>query len=206
MKQSTPPGFPPELDATPAQVEQLTAYVALLEKWQARINLVGRGTLDDIWRRHILDSAQLRSFLPHADKPIIADLGSGAGFPGLVLAILGAGEVHLIESDTRKAAFLNEVRRVTGANVTVHAERIEVYSGPPPDIVVSRALAPLAALLGYAHQIGHDNTRAVFLKGRQWQDELTAAQASWHIDLLHQPSVADPAGVVLDIHAFRPLT
>ncbi|MEQ8667292.1 MAG: 16S rRNA (guanine(527)-N(7))-methyltransferase RsmG [Rhodospirillales bacterium] len=193
---------PPELDATADQLERLTTYLSLLQKWQARINLVGAGTLTDAWRRHILDSAQLRRYLPDG-SPIIADLGSGAGFPGLVLAILGAGRVHLIESDGRKAAFLNEARRITEAPATVHPVRIESYTGPVADVVVSRALAPLDALLGHAETALKPGGKALFLKGRQWQDELTAARGAWHIEATHHPSLADPAGVVLDIDAFN---
>ena len=196
--------IPSELEATGEQVERLTAYLELLEKWQARINLVGAATLEDAWRRHILDSAQLRRHLP-SGAPVIADLGSGAGFPGLVLAILGAGPVHLIESDGRKAAFLNEARRITGADATVHPVRIESYSGPRADAVVSRALAPLARLLDYAERVAKPGGKALFLKGRQWEDELTEARAAWHIETSHHPSLADPAGVVLDIDAFNRL-
>ena len=203
MKHS--PRIPPELIATPAQIEALTAYLALLEKWQAKINLVSSSTLPDAWRRHVLDSAQLAPIVSReTDTPVIADLGSGAGFPGMVLAVLGVGALHLVESDGRKAAFLNEVRRTTGAKAVVHAARIEDYTGPAPDIVISRALAPLDKLLGYASRIAKPDARAVFLKGRQWRDELTAARTAWHIEVDHYPSVADPDGVILDIHAFKP--
>lgn len=204
VKQS--PALPPEIGATADQIERLVAYLAVLEKWQRRINLVGRATLGDAWHRHILDCAQLVPVIRSWPmKPMIADLGSGAGLPGMVLAILGAGPVHLIESDGRKAAFLNEARRLTEADATVHPVRLEAYAGPTPDLVVARALAPLDRLLGYARAVAAPSGRALFLKGRQWRDELTAARAAWHIEFTHQPSLADPAGVVLDIHAFRPL-
>lgn len=196
--------IPEALNVTPDQADRLAAYLELLEKWQARINLVGATTLDDPWRRHILDSAQLADFIEPGGSSVIADLGSGAGFPGLVLAILGVGAVHLIESDGRKAAFLNEARRVTGAAVTVHAVRIEDYDGPRANVIVSRALAPLGKLLGYASGVSTARARALFLKGRHWRDELTAARATWHIESTQHPSLADPSGVVMDIHAFRP--
>jgi len=197
---------PSALTASADQVDKLKTYLSLLEKWQAKINLVSNTTLADAWHRHILDSAQLAPFVTTGgERPVVADLGSGAGFPGMVLAILGVGDVHLVESDTRKAAFLNEVRRATGADVTVHAVRIENYEGPMADIIVSRALAPLDKLLGYARDVARPGARAVFLKGRQWQDELTGARAAWHIELEKYPSVADPDGVILDIHEFDTL-
>lgn len=204
MKHSTPSAA--EIGATPEQMDRLAAYLDLLEKWQAKINLVGASTLDDPWRRHILDSAQLMRYLPATTaghRPVIADLGSGAGFPGMVLAILGAGDVHLIESDGRKATFLGEARRVTEADATVHRCRIEAYDGPRAGIVTARALAPLSALLTYAEHAGKPGARALFLKGRQWRDELTEAEAVWHTELIHHPSLADEAGAVLDIHVFR---
>jgi len=195
-----------EIGATPDQTERLSTFLDLLEKWQAKINLVGASTLDDPWRRHILDSAQLMRYLPETAgpaRPVIADLGSGAGFPGLVLAILGAGDVHLIESDGRKAAFLAEARRITEADAAVHRCRIEVYDGPKADVVTARALASVTTLLGYAERVGKPGARALFLKGRQWRDELTEAEAVWHTELIHHPSLADAAGAVLDIHVFR---
>src|SRR5260221_2069883 len=126
--------------------ERLERYVATLLRWQPTINLVSRGTLDDLWRRHLLDSAQLLPHMP--DCGPIVDLGSGAGFPGLVLAILGAPDVHLVESDSRKAAFLREAARAAGAAVTVHNAPIETVSVPAAAIT-ARALAPLTPLLPY---------------------------------------------------------
>ncbi len=195
-----------EIGATDDQMARLSAYLELLEKWQAKINLVGKETLDNAWRRHVLDSAQLMPYLQkhRADAPpVVADLGSGAGFPGLVLAILGVTDVHLIESDGRKAAFLAEARRVTGARATIHNCRIEAYDGPPADVITARALAPLVKLLEYADAIGKPGARAVFLKGRRWADELTEAQTVWHIEHVHHPSLADAASAALEIHVFR---
>jgi len=194
------------LGATGEQMERLRAYLELLERWQSKINLVGRATLDDAWRRHVLDSAQLVRYLPETAGPApraIADMGSGAGFPGLVLAILGAGDVQLIESDGRKAAFLAEARRVTEAPAAVHRCRIEDYAGPAADVVTARALAPLADLLSLAEAVAGPGARALFPKGRSWAAELTEAQTLWHIEHVHHPSLADAAGAVLEIHAFR---
>ncbi|HSK39193.1 MAG TPA: 16S rRNA (guanine(527)-N(7))-methyltransferase RsmG [Arenibaculum sp.] len=189
-------------------LDRFDAYGALLRRWQPRINLVSRSTLDTLEHRHILDSAQLHPLLP-ADARIVADLGSGAGFPGLVLAILGVPEVHLIESDTRKCAFLREAARITGTPVTVHNRRIEHVEPFRADVVTARALAPLTELLAYAEPFlgkggGADGGKdgiCLFLKGRQADDELTLAREHWKIQAEKIDSITDPAGIVLRIRA-----
>ncbi len=138
-----PEGFARLVPVSRETLARLEAWLAELRRWQARINLVGETTLADPWRRHILDSAQLLRLLPPGTRRLV-DLGSGAGLPGLILAILGVPEVHLIESDRRKAAFLLTCKGRLGlANVTVHAERAERVSLPPADVVTARAFAPL---------------------------------------------------------------
>jgi len=175
---------------------RLAAYVELLLKWNAKINLVGPKTLDDPWTRHILDSLQLKPFLPAARCRLV-DLGSGAGLPGLILAILGVGDVHLIESDARKCAFLREAARVTETLVTIHNLRIEAAPAIPADVVTARALAPLAELLPLAARFLGPGGRAVLLKGARWAEELTIAQKSWHMVVSDHPSVTDPAARIL---------
>lgn len=177
---------------------RLEALVALLDKWQARINLVGRGTLADVWRRHILDSAQLAPLLPAAPRTVV-DLGSGAGFPGLVLAILGVPGVHLIESDGRKCAFLQEAARATGAAVTIH--RLRAESAPPlvADAITARALAPLADLLDLAEKFLAPHTICVFPKGRGAEEELTDAQKTWMMTATRIASVTDSDATVLKL-------
>ncbi len=159
---------------------ELTLYEELLRRWQAKINLVAPNTLNEIWWRHFADSAQVLAAAPKA--VLWADLGSGAGFPGLVTALLledrPGARVHLFESDQRKAAFLRAVSRETGAPATVHAERIE--TGLPPlagqiQAVSARALAPLGKLVELAREPLEKGAIAVFLKGEEWRDELTAA-------------------------------
>src|SRR6516162_5253130 len=157
---------------------RLAAYVALLEAWSTRINLVGRATLADPWRRHILDSAQLRPFVPAAARSLV-DLGSGAGFPGLVLAILGVPGVALVEADSRKCAFLVEAARITGARITVLATRIEALSPRPFDVVTARALAPLERLIGLARPLLATDGLCLFLKGADTAAELTLARRRW---------------------------
>src|SRR3954447_8900061 len=183
-------------------LDRLTAYLDLLRRWQRTINLVGAGTLDDPWRRHILDSAQLVRFLPDGARRLV-DLGSGAGLPGLVLAILGVPEVHLIESDRRKATFLREAARVAATPVTAHARRIEAAPPLAADVVTARALAPLPNLLPLAARFATPTTRCLFLQGRQVETELTEAARGWTMEVQRQPSLSDAEGCVLIISGWQ---
>ena len=182
--------------------ERLEIYAALLCKWQQRINLVSGSTLADLWRRHMLDSGQLFRYLPTATR-VVVDLGSGAGFPGLVLAAMGVPEVHLVESDVRKCAFLREAARAMAVPVTVHTARIEKVAPFSADVVTSRALAPLSELLDYAAPFFlHPEDRAkpgecLFLKGRTGEDELTVALKEWNMVIERHTSLSDPDGLIL---------
>jgi 16S rRNA (guanine527-N7)-methyltransferase len=168
---------------------KLAIYAELLQKWQKKINLVGSSTIGDLRARHFDDSLQLLP-LAGAWRNWI-DLGSGAGFPGMVIAI-AAGDsekkIHLIESDKRKAAFLREVSRETCANVEIHADRIErvlpeLLSTTHFDIVSARALAPLEVLIGYARPILEKGGFGLFLKGKGLSNELTAAATDGSVNL-----------------------
>lgn len=187
-------------------VDRLTAYADLLMKWQRRINLVSATTLGDLWRRHMLDSAQLLALLPAGAQSVV-DLGSGAGFPGLVLAILGVPEVHLIESDQRKCIFLAEAARAAGltagANPVIHNRRIETITGLNADAVTARACAPLDQLLSYAQKFLWHDGKALFLKGAAVEEELTAAHKNWTMELERFPSASDPTGCILRIGQVR---
>jgi len=199
----TPEQFAVEANVSRETLERLAAYAALLTRWQATINLVGRDTLDDLWRRHMLDSVQLVRYLP-AGARVVTDLGSGAGFPGLVLSIVADIHVHLVESIGRKTAFLQEAARVTRARVTIHRDRIESVDPWPSDAVTSRALAPLPELLKLAAPFLVAATPGIepvclFLKGAQAEQELTDARKSWKIVVERFPSLAEPAGCVLRI-------
>lgn len=175
---------------------RLDAYVALLERWQNVKNLVGPDTLADVWSRHVADSTQLAEHAPL--QGLWVDLGSGAGFPGLVLAILAAetatARVVLIESNARKAAFLREVTRVTGAPAEVHVARVElvVPTLPGAAVVTARALAPLATLLDWANPLLTTGTIGLFPKGRDAEAELTAARRRWRFDADLLPSRTAP--------------
>jgi len=175
--------------------QHLERYVALLRKWQPAINLVGPRTLEDVWRRHMLDSAQLA---PLASGGRWLDLGSGAGFPGLVLAIMGVGAVDLVESDGRKAAFLATVARETGASARIHAVRLESLTpGEPYDVITARALAPLPSLLDWTARFRDSRTVCLFPKGQDVEAELTQAAKCWKFTAERVPSQTDPRGSIL---------
>ncbi len=183
--------------------DRLAVYLALLSRWQKRINLVGGRSLEDGWRRHFLDSAQLWPHLPRGATSLV-DLGSGAGFPGLVLGIMGVAEVHLIESDSRKCAFLREAARETGTAVTIHTARIEDLTPWPVDIVTARALAPLDRLLPMAYPFLDLGAEGLFLKGKGVFEELTAAEKSWMMTIATFSSQSDPDGVILHVKNVHP--
>lgn len=181
---------------------RLALYGDLLERWQKRINLVGPDTIPSLWSRHFLDSAQLFPLLPHHTHRLV-DMGCGAGFPGLVLAVMGASDVHLIESDARKCAFLREVARVTETPVTIHNARIEAVAPLGAAVVTARALAPVEKLLGWAHRHLTEGGQCLFLKGRGVDDELTRAAKEWNIAAQRVPSLSDPSGTILHLHEVR---
>jgi 16S rRNA (guanine527-N7)-methyltransferase len=189
-------GFAEIIPVSRETLARLEAYAALLTQWSARINLVGPETIADLWRRHILDSAQLQRFVPAAARNLI-DLGSGAGFPGLVLAILGVPGVELVEADSRKSAFLREAARITGTSVTLRPCRIAAVTPHPADVVTARALAPLDRLLDLAAPFLTDDSLCLFLKGEQVENELTLTGKGWTMNASIEPSLSDRRGVVL---------
>ena len=202
MSPLTPSEFAETLGVSRETVARLQAYVDLLSSWNRRINLVSAASLEDVWRRHILDCGQIIRHIG-AEARLLVDLGSGAGLPGLVLGILGVPEVHLIDVDQRKAAFLREAARVTGTRATVHAARIEAVRRFPADVVTARALAPSPQLLEQAVRFVGDRTVCLFLKGRDLHDELTAAQEKWIMRTQILASLADPTGHILRVEGLR---
>ncbi len=184
--------------------DRLATLVELVRRWQPAVNLIARSTLPVIWSRHIVDSAQLAPLLPESTRCLV-DLGSGAGFPGLVLAVLGVPEVHLTESDQRKAAFLREAARTLAVPVAVHACRIDQADLPRADVVTARALAPLTDLLRFSTRFRGPDCVCLFLKGRRVDQELTATAGSWHMLVERLNSVTDPAGTILRLHAVAPV-
>ena len=191
--------------------DRLVTYANLLRRWQKTINLVAPSTLDDVWHRHFTDSAQLWKFRP-SDAQKWLDLGSGAGFPGLVLAILGAEKAAthhiLVESDSRKAAFLREVARATGITVDILCMRIENPETrvkiSSVDCITARALAPLPRLLEVAAPYFKSSTLAMFLKGRDVAAEIEQAVQDWRFDYALEPSVTDEDARVVLLKALKP--
>ena len=177
---------------------QFEAYLTLLEKWQRRINLVANSSMADVWRRHILDSAQLFRFCPPNTKKIL-DVGSGAGFPGLVLAIMGDFQVDLVESDQRKAIFLSTVIRSLGLSAKVHNQRVESLPTLRPDVVTARALAPVSKLMKLIENQISADTVCLFLKGASVEDELTDFKSYSTMVSVNHPSLSGPNGVVLEL-------
>lgn len=186
--------------------DQLEALTLTLGRWQKAINLVGKATLEDIWVRHILDSAQLAPLIPRTAKNL-TDLGSGGGFPGLVVAAMRPDlEVTLIESDARKGAFLGEAGRRMGlANQPkVVISRIEAAPPAKADVVTARALAPLSQLLVWASPHRADPAICLFHKGKGWQGEVSEAQKDWDLEAQPFSSVTDRESVLLRVAQFSP--
>ena len=179
-------------------LDRLGRYVELLLSWQRAVNLVGPGTLNDVWSAHILDCAQLLPHLPPAARSLI-DIGSGAGLPGLVLAIMGHPGVHLVEKDGRKCEFLREAARITRTQVQIHNVRIEDMKPFPVDVVTARACAPLDKLLRYSAPFLGKSGVCVYLKGSRWESELTQAKKSWNIVCAAFRSTSSRHGSILRI-------
>ena len=182
--------------------DRLQAFAQLFLRWNQRINLVASSTQDDLWRRHILDSAQLARLDPQARRWV--DMGSGGGFPGLVLAFLLAergGSIDLVESNRKKAAFLQTAIGTFNLPARVVAQRIDASHAlvSMPEIVTARALAPLPALLELAEPWLTAGARALFHKGRDYRREVEESAHRWRFDLLEHPSLIDADSVVLDI-------
>ncbi len=197
-----PSDFQKDTSVSRETLERLEAYRDLLVSWNSKVNLVGDSTIGALWWRHMLDSAQLWPLIPESTGSVL-DLGSGAGFPGLVLAIMGCPEVHLVEADQRKAAFLREAARITGTPVQIHAQRIEDVTAFPASAIVARALAPLDRLLTLVEPFLGPGTICLFLKGQNVGDELTATHKMWRIALDQRPSRTDPAATILCISEVR---
>ncbi|MBX9911678.1 MAG: 16S rRNA (guanine(527)-N(7))-methyltransferase RsmG [Beijerinckiaceae bacterium] len=186
--------------------ERLALLVAELERWQVAKNLVSSATLGEVWTRHIADSLQIFNLAPEARRWL--DLGSGGGFPGLVIGVClaekGVGHIDLVESNARKCAFLRHAARITGAPVTVHAARIEDavagFSGKI-DVVTARALAPLPLLLEWCNELLRTGALGLFPKGQHLEQELTEASKYWKIQASTISSVTDEAARILMVRA-----
>ncbi len=184
---------------------RLDTLVTTLDRWQAKTNLVAPNTLDEIWTRHIADSAQLVALAPPEPARWV-DIGSGGGFPGLVVAAIlsGTTDIHLVESNGKKAAFLREASRAMGVSANIHAERAEAaLAGLSADVVTARALAPLTALLGIAAPLLKTGAVGLFPKGREASAELTEAEKSWRFRASFHPSLTDEIARIVRVEAFE---
>ena len=186
-----------EQNVSRESLEKLRAYDALLHKWQKTINLVSRNTLNESWERHILDSVQVAENVSR-ESSVLYDLGSGGGFPGLVISMLRPDlDIHLIESDQRKCSFLRAVSRETQTPVTVHNARIETVELPAPDVVTARALASLDVLLKYCEKWANPALYALFLKGARYEEEVDLALKNYDVKTKVLPSqIASDSAIV----------
>lgn len=179
---------------------RLTQYAETLVKWQNAVNLVGANTLSDLWRRHFLDSAQLLDHIPQSSgrRQSLLDVGSGAGFPGMVLAICRSDlDVHLVESNAKKSAFLQEVSRITETAVTVHSTRLADIAPFAADFITARACAGLSRLLIMVGPFQSPATVCLFHKGADVERELTEARKQWKMRVARIPSRSAASGSVL---------
>lgn len=194
-------------------IDRLELYARLLSQWQKALNLVSAKTLESVWHRQFADSAQLVRFAPEAKRWV--DLGSGAGFPGLVVAILlheTGGRVQLVESDLKKCAFLREVARQTGIVVDIVDTRIESFSTQVRideadiGVISARALAPLDRLLELSSALFSRTTLGLFLKGRDFRSELDEAERHWAFESAVAPSLTDASGRIVQVRALKART
>ena len=185
---------------------KISAYLELLDRWRERINLIGPAEGRHLWRRHVLDSLQLLQYISAEDKSV-ADLGSGAGFPGLILACALADKagaaVTLVEKSPRKSEFLRAVGKEVGLPVAVLTIRLEDAPGVLFDVVTARALAPLPKLLGFADAWLKPSGKALLMKGRDTEAELAEAREAWTFDLSTLDSQSSPEGRVLRVSSLR---
>ena len=192
-------------------IGRLDAYEALLLTWQRRTNLVAPSTLPDLWERHIGEGLLLAALIPEGTRQV-ADLGSGGGLPGLIVAVLlkerGAGTVDLVESNGKKAAFLRQAIRALDLPADVHAERIERVPDvvARADVVTARALAPLRTLLEWVAPHLKPGARCLFPKGREHEAEIAAATQHFRFDMVKHPSTGEPESVVLELRSLEALT
>lgn len=195
-----------DIDVSRETSDKLKIYGDLLVKWQKAKNLVSGNTIDDIWRRHFLDSAQLIPLLRDVfgkKQLSLLDIGSGAGFPGLVLSTMNVATAHMVESVGRKCVFMRQVVRETGADAEIHNVRIEEIDPFSVDIITSRACARILQLINWSEPFLQYSPEIWLLKGELADEELTEAQAYWKMDIDRFQSQSDPSGVILRLRGIE---
>lgn len=181
---------------SPAQEKALEDFVSLLLQENDKFNFIGKSTVENIWERHILDSAQLLKFIANKNLKF-ADFGTGAGFPGMVLSILGLREIHLVEKAFRKTEFLRQAKALSSNRVFVHQSKLEELPKIEFDCIASRALAPLEKLLGYAHKFLKQDGYCLFLKGKNLNQEITLAKKSFQFEYeLHSSLTSQESNII----------
>lgn len=191
-------------DVSRETISRLEIYVSELLKWQERINLIGPSTADDVWKRHIIDSLHLLPLIQTSETSLL-DLGSGAGLPGLILAVAGIRHVTLVESDSKKCAFLREAARITHTPLNIENCRIEKLSPKPFEVITSRALAPLGKLLELCECFTDSETICLFPKGKNYSNELDDAMKQWGFEYIKHSGAPGGDGFVLEIRRLRRL-
>lgn len=183
--------------------ERLKAYEASLHEWQSKFNLVSNSSLEDAWNRHFLDSAQLYQYVPKTAK-VLFDFGSGAGFPGMVIAIMAKEKtpylkVSLVESIGKKTLYLNEVKKITATDVEIINDRIENINNRKADVITSRAMASLKELFSYVYKFCKKDTICIFPKGKKYAEEIAEAKKEWKFSCDIKPSEQSDEGKILII-------
>ncbi len=191
-------------------IQKLKDFVSILHDWNMKMNLVSKNSMEDVWSRHVLDSLQLIEYLPHNAK-ILVDIGSGAGFPGVVLAVamqkkFPAAQIVLVESITKKTVYLNDVcQKLKLTNVKIENARVENIVFKNVDVITARAVAAMDVLCGYAYKIGGKETEMLFLKGRSYAQEDAMAKQKWRYETEVFPNKYAEGGVIMKLRNLRKL-
>ena len=190
------------MEISKEQEEQLKKYVDFLLKYNEKINLIGKSTIDDIWNRHIIDSLQVIKLIENKNVKL-ADLGSGAGLPGIVLSIAGIKEVHLFEKSPRKCEFLEQAKQFSKNQIIVHNIDINTFKDNSFNIITSRALGSLDLLLKFSQNLKNNNTKCIFLKGKKVFEELREAKKYWKMEYNLVDSLTSNEGKIVEVKQFH---
>ena len=180
------------------QNKKIEDFISILKNYNSHTNLVGKSTVDNVWLIHILDSIQILPLISHKGLSIL-DMGSGAGFPGILLSIMGYQNVTLVDSNNKKTKFLDLVKKELNININIKLGRLESFNNVNFDVITSRALANLPKLLTYSQKFIKKNSVLIFLKGKAVNEEIIEAKKKWNFQFIKKQSISDPRGTVLMI-------